>query len=125
MRNFFPTSLNQPIKLYQLGLYGQDEWKVKSNLKLTLALRADHNSNPLCGTNCFAQFNGNWGAIDHSATTPYNTDDRNRQESGDSFIHEDFPAAALRILLATDDAEEHRVPRRYRALHGYIPRTDC
>jgi len=72
MRNFFPTALDQPIKIYQLGFYVQDEWKPKSNLKITLALRADHNSDPVCGTNCFAAFGSPWNSLDHSATTPYN-----------------------------------------------------
>jgi len=68
----FPTALEQNIKLYQLGLYAQDEWKVKSNLKLTLALRADHNSIPTCATNCFARLAGNFNSIDHDVNTPYN-----------------------------------------------------
>ena len=38
-------------------LVRQDEWNVTSNLKLTLALRAEHNSNPVCQTNCFSNFN--------------------------------------------------------------------
>jgi Carboxypeptidase regulatory-like domain len=68
----FPTALEQNIKLYQLGLYVQDEWKVKSNLKLTLALRADHNSIPTCATNCFARLAGNFNSISHDVNTPYN-----------------------------------------------------
>jgi hypothetical protein len=68
----FPTSLNQPIKLYQLGLYAQDEWKATPSLKLTLALRADHNSNPLCGTKCFAHFSAPFADISHDPTIPYN-----------------------------------------------------
>src|SRR5580693_7842583 len=68
----FPTALEQNIKLYQLGLYVQDEWKVKSNLKLTLALRADHNSIPTCATNCFARLAGNFESISHDVNTPYN-----------------------------------------------------
>jgi hypothetical protein len=68
----FAQSLDQPIKLYQLGFYLQDEWKAKSNLKFTFALRADHNSIPECGTNCFARMSGNFESIDHDATTPYN-----------------------------------------------------
>jgi hypothetical protein len=68
----FPTALEQNIKLYQLGLYAQDEWKVKSNLKLTFALRADHNSIPTCATNCFARLAGNFDNINHDVNTPYN-----------------------------------------------------
>jgi hypothetical protein len=68
----FPTALEQNIKLYQLGLYAEDEWKVKSNLKLTLALRADHNSIPTCATDCFARLAGNFNSISHDVTTPYN-----------------------------------------------------
>jgi hypothetical protein len=68
----FPTALDQDIKLYQLGWYFQDEWKVKSNLKLTLALRADHNSIPTCQANCFARFAAPFADIDHDASIPYN-----------------------------------------------------
>jgi outer membrane receptor for ferrienterochelin and colicin len=68
----FPTALEQNIKLYQLGLYAQDEWKVKSNLKLTFALRADHNSIPSCAADCFARLAGNFSSISHDVNTPYN-----------------------------------------------------
>ena len=69
----FPTALVQPIKLYQVGWYAQDDWKALSNLKLTFALRMDHNSVPLCGTNCFAKFTGPFASIaDPTGTTPYN-----------------------------------------------------
>jgi hypothetical protein len=68
----FATSLDQPIKLYQLGWYIQDEWKARPNLKLTFGLRADHNSNPVCGTNCFARLAGNFDTISHDVNTPYN-----------------------------------------------------
>jgi outer membrane receptor protein involved in Fe transport len=46
--------LAQPVALWGLGLYGQDEWKVSRNLKLTFGLRAEHNSNPVCQTDCAA-----------------------------------------------------------------------
>jgi len=49
----FPLNTNVPIALYQLGWYASDELKVTSNLKLTLSLRFDHLSNPICQTNCF------------------------------------------------------------------------
>ena len=68
----FPSSLDQPIKLYQLGFYLQDEWKPTSTLKLSLALRGDHNSNPVCGDHCFARLSSPWASLDHDSTVPYN-----------------------------------------------------
>jgi hypothetical protein len=68
----FPTRLEQPINLYNLGFYGQDTWRVRNNLSLTLTFRADRNSNPSCVTNCFSRFAGNFESVDHSLTTPYN-----------------------------------------------------
>src|SRR5579872_4074358 len=44
----FPLNTNVPIALYQLGWYASDEHKVTSNLKLTLSMRFDHLSNPVC-----------------------------------------------------------------------------
>jgi len=49
----FPLNTNVPIALYQLGWYASDELKITSNLKLTLSMRFDHLSNPICQTNCF------------------------------------------------------------------------
>ena len=72
LQQSFETSPEQNIKLYQLGWYLQDEWKVKSNLKLTFALRADHNSIPTCQANCFARFSSPFTDIDHDPTVPYN-----------------------------------------------------
>ncbi|HJT01375.1 MAG TPA: carboxypeptidase regulatory-like domain-containing protein [Terriglobales bacterium] len=69
----FPTSLNQPVALYGLGAYIQDEWRVSNTLKLTLALRADHDSNPVCQLNCFARFNSpSFFAMNHDSAIPYN-----------------------------------------------------
>lgn len=68
----FTKRLTEPVAVYGLGFYGQDEWSVRPNLKITLALRGDHNSNPVCQTNCFARFSTNFLDIPHSITTPYN-----------------------------------------------------
>ena len=54
----FNESSDVPGALWGMGVYGQDEWKVTNNLKLTLALRVEHNSNPVCQTNCFANLTG-------------------------------------------------------------------
>ena len=40
--------------MWGIGGYAQDEWKATHNLKLTFALRLEHNSNPVCQINCFA-----------------------------------------------------------------------
>jgi carboxypeptidase family protein len=52
----FPTNKDVPIALYQLGLYAADDVRVSSSLKLTLSLRMDHLSNPVCQDNCFQRF---------------------------------------------------------------------
>jgi hypothetical protein len=60
------------ISNYSVGFYVQDEWRVKSNLKLTMSLRLDRNSNESCKTNCFSRFNGGFSGVSHNASTPYN-----------------------------------------------------
>jgi Carboxypeptidase regulatory-like domain len=57
-RKALNQSTNVPVALWGMGGYAQDEWKATHNLKLTLALRLEHNSNPVCQTNCFANFAG-------------------------------------------------------------------
>jgi hypothetical protein len=61
-RKALNQSSNVPIALWGMGGYAQDEWKAARNLKLTLALRLEHNSNPVCQTNCFANFAGPFSA---------------------------------------------------------------
>jgi Carboxypeptidase regulatory-like domain len=59
-RQRFPSRATQPIALWGMGIYGQDEWRVGRNLKLTLGLRFEHNSNPVCQTDCSSLLNGNF-----------------------------------------------------------------
>jgi len=68
----FNQRATQPVALYSLGLYVQDEWAVRPTLKLTLGLRAEHDSNPVCQTNCFARLSGNFNQISHDINQPYN-----------------------------------------------------
>jgi len=66
----FPSHTEVPIALYQLGLYAADDVRATNNLKLTLSLRADHLSNPICQINCFQRLVP--GAFGQS-TQPVNT----------------------------------------------------
>jgi hypothetical protein len=54
------------------GLYGQDEWHVSKTLSLTFALRAEHQSNPVCENRCFASLRGPFGLVTHDPKQPYN-----------------------------------------------------
>ena len=74
LQQSFPTALSQPIAFYTLAFYGEDDWKIKSNLTLTFALRAEHQSNPVCQTNCFNRLNAPFLSADNNVNTPYNTD---------------------------------------------------
>lgn len=67
-----------PIALWGMGAYAHDDWRVASNLTITLGLRVEHNSNPVCQFNCFADFkapfsslasftNANPGSVPYSA----------------------------------------------------------
>jgi Carboxypeptidase regulatory-like domain/TonB dependent receptor/TonB-dependent Receptor Plug Domain len=73
IRERFPLANEQPIALYSLGAYLQDQWRINNNLSLTLAVRADRNSNAVCQRNCFSRLTGPFAATSHNATEPYNT----------------------------------------------------
>ena len=68
----FATRPTEPLAFYSLGLYAQDEWALRPDFKLILSLRAEHNSNPICVTNCFAHLADQFSLISHDPTQPYN-----------------------------------------------------
>jgi Carboxypeptidase regulatory-like domain/TonB-dependent Receptor Plug Domain/TonB dependent receptor len=61
-----------PLAIYSLGVYFQDEWSLRPNLKLTMALRADRNSNAVCQTNCFSRLAEPFTSLNHDPDIPYN-----------------------------------------------------
>jgi len=69
----FPTRLTQPVALYNMGWYVQDQWKALPSLTLTYGLRMEHNSDPICRTSCFARLGTDFSAENTSMSTPYNT----------------------------------------------------
>jgi len=66
----FPQSLNQPVRLYELAGYIQDDWRIKPNLTISPGLRLEHASNPSCVTNCFAQLGVPFADV--GTVLPYN-----------------------------------------------------
>ncbi len=69
----FPNIGAEGLTLYSAGFYGQDEWRVRPNLTLTLALRLDRNSNIKCSTGCFNELAGQpFAQVNHDPTVPYN-----------------------------------------------------
>jgi Carboxypeptidase regulatory-like domain len=69
----FPLRNTQPVALYNLAGYGQDTWKLRQNLILTAGVRLEHDSNPTCGTNCYAYTNGTFNSLNPDPATPYTT----------------------------------------------------
>ncbi len=73
----FPTESRQPVSTWGLGLYAQDEWRVSKSLKLTFALRGEHNSNTNCHTGCASLLTGDFASLVNSGaigpSTAYNS----------------------------------------------------
>ena len=79
-----------PIAMWGMGLYAQDEWSVSPNLKLTLALRVERNSDPVCQFNCFSNFAGPTSSLPsftnaNPGSVPYSSD----IQAG---LHQAYPA---------------------------------
>jgi hypothetical protein len=69
----FPLSAWNRLAFYSLGLYGQEEWHARSNLTLSVALRADHQSNPVCENRCFSRLSGPLNSLSHEPNQPYDS----------------------------------------------------
>ena len=72
VRQYFPKALEQPMAIYSLGAYFQDVVRVNPNLKLTLTLRADRNSNLVCQTDCIGRLTGPFSQLNHDSNIPFN-----------------------------------------------------
>jgi hypothetical protein len=69
----FPLSLTAPIAAYNFGAYAQDQWKIAPNFQVTAGIRVEHNSNPVCQTNCFGRFASSYNNVTAGNATPYNS----------------------------------------------------
>ncbi len=72
VRQYFPKALEEPMAIYSFGAYFQDVMRLKPNLKLTLTLRADRNSNAVCQTGCISRLSGPFTQLNHDPAIPYN-----------------------------------------------------
>ncbi len=63
------------LRLYNLGVYAQDEWAVKPNLKITYGVRFDRTANPSCLDNCFSNLTTTFSSADFQKglNIPYNS----------------------------------------------------
>jgi hypothetical protein len=68
----FTSLYVQHISQYILGFYVQDQIHARPNLTITLALRNEHPSNPVCRERCFARFPGSFASVSHDPNQPYN-----------------------------------------------------
>jgi hypothetical protein len=71
----FPLLQAAHIRLYSLNFYGQDEWAVRPNLKLTYGIRFEQNGNPVCVENCFSALTTGFLASGYQggSSVPYNS----------------------------------------------------
>lgn len=67
----FAISSPQPLAIYSLGLYFQDEVRINQKLKLTLAMRADRNSGGICQSNCVSIPTLPFQNLSHNADIPF------------------------------------------------------
>jgi hypothetical protein len=68
-----PLRQSAPMNTGGIGLYAEDDWSVTSRLKLTLALRGEHNFNPTCDIQCFTMPTAQFATIAaQGVSTPYN-----------------------------------------------------
>src|SRR5258708_1757591 len=69
----FPLKPSNTFAYNQFGAYIQDEWRATPTLKINVALRADHNGNLQCDSNCFSPLAQPFTQLAHTVTTPYNS----------------------------------------------------
>jgi hypothetical protein len=67
----FASQIKQPVALYSVGFYFQDEYRVSSKLKLTMTLRADRNSGGICQSSCASLPVTPFNDLPHGATIPF------------------------------------------------------
>jgi hypothetical protein len=69
----FPTTLSNAFHNYTIAVYAEDGIRIRPNLTITAALRVEHQSDPTCYQNCFANTQPWFNlALDPTGIVPYN-----------------------------------------------------
>jgi len=70
----FTSITTAHIRLYNIGIYAQDEWAAAKNVKVTFGLRLDHTANPQCVDDCFSRLTAPFtsSSFQKGADIPYN-----------------------------------------------------
>ena len=103
-----------PTALWGLGFYGEDQIKVKSNLSLTLALRFERNSNPVCQHNCFANYVGPFSSLPsvmagaNAGDVPYSSDIKYNQHQ--AYPGVDTLVTSPRVAFSWAPGNSHHFP---------------
>jgi hypothetical protein len=71
LTQFFTSQGDKRISFLNYGVYGQDEWHARPNFALTLSLRTEHYSNPLCQGSCYSRL-APFESLSHDPNSPYN-----------------------------------------------------
>jgi len=71
----FPVLPTVHLRVDSLGFYGQDEWSIRPNLKVTYGARFEYQQNPWCKETCYSRANTAFLAPAYQAgsTVPYNS----------------------------------------------------
>ncbi len=119
----FATNHEQPVALYSVGFYFQDEYRVNSKLKLTLTMRADRNSGGSCQSACAGLPAAPFNVLPHGETIPYDQSFLTGSTDDHSGNRESGVRAENRIRLDSDGSE-HGYPRRSWDVPGSLSRND-
>jgi hypothetical protein len=68
----FTSKPKTSVKFGGFQVYVGDEWRVRKNVVLTLAIRAEHVANFSCENHCFSRLIAPFEEINHDPATPYN-----------------------------------------------------
>jgi hypothetical protein len=70
----FPLLPTVHLRVDSLGFYGQDEWSIRDNLKITYGARFEYQGNPWCLEACYSRANAEFLASGYQAgsSIPYN-----------------------------------------------------